>query len=198
MSRKPIRRSHAKAAGLKMYFTGKECQRGHIAERYVSTGQCSVCISERTRKQVEAGYFRDHYARHADARRQKMRDAYPSRKDDANRRVKEWGENNPEKRRIISMAYKARRRAQESGGITTADLAAWISEQSKVCHWCGVDCNEAFHVDHVMPLARGGKHESENLVIACPRCNLSKSAKDPEEFAAEVARHIVNPAMLNG
>ena len=40
-----------------------------------------------------------------------------------------------------------------------------------------------YHVDHVIPLILGGSNGPENLVIACPRCNLSKGAKMPHEFS---------------
>lgn len=33
---------------------------------------------------------------------------------------------------------------------------------------------------------RGGKHEVSNLVVACPKCNVRKSAKDPAEFLAQI------------
>jgi len=32
-----------------------------------------------------------------------------------------------------------------------------------------------------MPLARGGKHEAENLTILCAGCNMHKHAKLPRE-----------------
>jgi len=38
-----ISRADAKAAGLKRYFTGKPCPRGHIAERYVNSKGCREC-----------------------------------------------------------------------------------------------------------------------------------------------------------
>jgi hypothetical protein len=41
-----ISRADAKAAGLRKYFTGKPCKRGHVAEHYV-TGPCVVCNAER-------------------------------------------------------------------------------------------------------------------------------------------------------
>lgn len=31
---------------MKTYFTGKPCRKGHVAERYVSTGHCVVCQKE--------------------------------------------------------------------------------------------------------------------------------------------------------
>jgi 5-methylcytosine-specific restriction endonuclease McrA len=33
------------------------------------------------------------------------------------------------------------------------------------------------HVDHVVPLARGGTHTRDNLATACPSCNISKGTK---------------------
>lgn len=38
-----IRRSEAKAQGLKTYFTGKPCKHGHVAIRLVSNGSCRQC-----------------------------------------------------------------------------------------------------------------------------------------------------------
>jgi HNH endonuclease len=38
-----VTRAEAKAAGLKFYFTGKECSRGHVAQRRVGNYQCSQC-----------------------------------------------------------------------------------------------------------------------------------------------------------
>lgn len=42
-----ISRESARAAGLKRFFTGKPCRRGHVAQRYVSYGGCCAC--ERTK-----------------------------------------------------------------------------------------------------------------------------------------------------
>ncbi len=46
-SSKIISRKEAKVQGLKRYYTGKPCRRGHIAERRVSSTRCSLCCSER-------------------------------------------------------------------------------------------------------------------------------------------------------
>ena len=42
----------------------------------------------------------------------------------------------------------------------------------------------AYHVDHDMPIARGGSNDPENLVLTCPRCNQSKQALTGGEFRA--------------
>ena len=33
------------------------------------------------------------------------------------------------------------------------------------------------HIDHVVPLVRGGKHDISNIVPACESCNTSKGAR---------------------
>lgn len=38
-----ITRLEAHKAGLKHYFTGKPCKHGHVAQRYITTGNCFEC-----------------------------------------------------------------------------------------------------------------------------------------------------------
>jgi hypothetical protein len=44
-----ISREVAKAQGLKRYFNGHPCIRGHVAERFVADGRCVECKRERRR-----------------------------------------------------------------------------------------------------------------------------------------------------
>lgn len=43
----PSTRSEAKQLGLYQYHTGKACVRGHVANRYVSSGSCIECVRAR-------------------------------------------------------------------------------------------------------------------------------------------------------
>lgn len=43
------------------------------------------------------------------------------------------------------------------------------------------------HMDHAIPLSRGGSHNLENLVPSCAPCNLRKFNKTAEEFLALIA-----------
>lgn len=47
-----ITRSQAKAASLPRYWTGKECVRGHVAERYTNNAMCVVCTGDHNRSQA--------------------------------------------------------------------------------------------------------------------------------------------------
>lgn len=42
-----IDREAACAAGLLKFYTGKPCVRGHLSQRYVSTGGCCSCLNKR-------------------------------------------------------------------------------------------------------------------------------------------------------
>lgn len=65
------------------------------------------------------------------------------------------------------------------------------------CAYCGCELlDKPFHIDHMKPLMRGcsgsdaegaGDDSSDNLVPACPRCNLRKSILSVEGFREEIA-----------
>jgi hypothetical protein len=48
-----ISRSDAATAGLKHFYTGKKCKRGHLRERSVSTGACLDCLAFYARRYHE-------------------------------------------------------------------------------------------------------------------------------------------------
>jgi len=82
-------------------------------------------------------------------------------------------------------ANKRRRRARMRGAEgthTAADIQAQYTRQKGRCFWCGEKVGDTYHVDHVVPLSRGGSNGPENLVIACPACNLRKHDKLPHEW----------------
>lgn len=83
-------------------------------------------------------------------------------------------------------ARKARRRAREAGApgqYTAADVRRQLRAQRGRCYWCGAKLGDDYHVDHVIPLAKGGSNGPENIVCACGPCNLSKGDKMPADFA---------------
>jgi hypothetical protein len=62
-------REQAKALGLKHYFTGEPCKRGHIEKRYVCSGVCLECSRMQTAKWEAAN------REHVNETRRKYRDA---------------------------------------------------------------------------------------------------------------------------
>ncbi|WP_202495510.1 HNH endonuclease [Streptomyces sp. SID4982] len=61
--------------------------------------------------------------------------------------------------------------------------------RQRPCVYCGrLPHLVKIHVDHAIPLSRGGSDAWHNLVPACEPCNLKKHAKTPEEFLASLGR----------
>jgi 5-methylcytosine-specific restriction endonuclease McrA len=99
-----------------------------------------------------------------------------------------WKQANPAKVR----AADSLRRAKEIGAATGCRksyalfVAAMRSAPSIPCYWCRTKTKVGRrHLDHIIPLAKGGADTIGNLCVACPPCNLRKSAKLPEEFAGQ-------------
>lgn len=86
-------------------------------------------------------------------------------------------------------ASKRRERARQNGGSWTRhDITLLFEEQGGKCAWCfssfGID---GFHVDHFMPLAKGGTNDPSNLQLLHPTCNLKKGARHPAELSLHPA-----------
>ncbi len=62
-----------------------------------------------------------------------------------------------------------------------AHLQRLVAERAgQRCEYCGLsqEGQEArFHVDHVVPVVRGGATVEENLALACVSCSLRKAAR---------------------
>jgi 5-methylcytosine-specific restriction endonuclease McrA len=97
-----------------------------------------------------------------------------------------WYEANPEKKQ----AQILRRRAKKSGaesGCTASDLNAIRASQTDnkgqlICWRCHKPINGTPHLDHFIPLDKGGKHAPGNLHYMHAKCNLNKSNKHPHEL----------------
>ncbi len=59
----------------------------------------------------------------------------------------------------------------------------WRAQLQKgVCHYCGQQVGaENLTMDHVIPVARGGKSVRSNCVPCCKECNNKKKAYTPVE-----------------
>lgn len=65
-----------------------------------------------------------------------------------------------------------------------------------VCHWCGGSFPaEELTMDHIVPIARGGKGSRNNVVPCCKECNTKKKYLLPmewEEYLAQQGRTETN------
>lgn len=84
--------------------------------------------------------------------------------------------------------FKLRRNGRKLGRLPYGTIPAIAKAQRGRCAVCRVDIRRGYHVDHITPLARGGKHVARNIQLLCAPCNLRKSAKDPLVFMRETGR----------
>lgn len=78
---------------------------------------------------------------------------------------------------------KAVRRSRTRERLPDGTRQRLFLKQQGKCAFCRRSIQNGCHLDHIIPLARGGKHEALNLQLLCKPCNLRKHAMDPIVFA---------------
>lgn len=97
-----------------------------------------------------------------------------------------WEKANPEKLRTNWRNKRARKRAAE-GKHSFKDIDKLIILQKNRCAYCKKTfLKTKRHVDHIIPLARGGSNWPHNLQLLCQLCNLKKHDHDPISFVQEL------------
>lgn len=96
---------------------------------------------------------------------------------------REWYKENY-KEEIRAVSNNRRARILEAGGTFTAkNITNMFENQNGECTGCLKSLIEfGYHVDHIMPISKGGSNWPDNLQLLCPECNLQKNAKLPEEW----------------
>ena len=92
-----------------------------------------------------------------------------------------------EKGRQIRKAASHRRRLNGASYIS-AEIVRLVEQRNLEifevlsCEYCGRAVKGNYHLDHRIPLSRGGNNSFDNFSISCSKCNLSKGQKTVEEF----------------
>ena len=100
-----------------------------------------------------------------------------------------WSKANPEKRRKRRATDKHTYRARKQGNggtFTFEELNELFEQQEGFCAYCGELLYSSFdkdvHVEHKLPVSRGGTSYISNIVLSCSKCNWEKGTKTHEEF----------------
>ena len=94
-----------------------------------------------------------------------------------------WRKANPDKVRQRTSTQRFKRKSAETLLVTPEDWRRLCARYRSCCHYCG-EFSTALSQDHVIPLARGGRHSIGNIVPACRSCNSSKNARLIVEWVA--------------
>lgn len=182
----------------------RPCKYGHIAER-TKSGNCKMCHrlwKAEARKRDGGASRKAYYAKNRERERESNRvymaanaarlAQYRANYSEENRELlseknSEWRKShpdylrqhrksNPERYRI----YRENRRARLAGGKLSPDIVALLlAKQGGRCACCDDLLNGSYHLDHVIPLCKGGSNTDENVQLLLPRCNLRKGRSLP-------------------
>jgi 5-methylcytosine-specific restriction endonuclease McrA len=85
-------------------------------------------------------------------------------------------------RYLTNARNRRARKKLADGSHTSKEVRQMVRDQGGVCAYCESSLSGSYHVDHMIPLSRGGRNDWTNLAIACRNCNLSKGSMTVEEF----------------
>ena len=68
--------------------------------------------------------------------------------------------------------------------ISKKDRFEIFKRDGFTCQYCGLQPPEVvLHVDHIVPVSKGGNNDPMNLITACRECNQGKAAKPLEQIS---------------
>ena len=198
-------RTEARKKGLSRYFTGVPCKYGHIAER-TRSGNCVECRRIwRAGRETVSVWRKDYYQRNKTKENENSRQFYLTHTIERKEYGTKWRAENREKLvgtrakwRLENPQYIAKHRAahsdwyrvytenrrkRKSSGCLSRDRVSRLHKlQRNRCACCGKCLGEDVHLDHIVPLARGGLNIDSNMQLLHSVCNSRKGARDPIEF----------------
>lgn len=103
-------------------------------------------------------------------------------------RAAAWYIANRERHRVspgLACQYTAIRRARKRNAPVVEQISrskVWERDGGR-CHICGrkADPNN-WHLEHIVPLSRGGEHSMRNVAVSHPACNLRKGVTGPAQL----------------
>lgn len=132
-------------------------------------------------------YHAQNYKTRREARRAYNSAYLDKNRDEVNRRRRDRYAADDELRQYYIELAERRYRMTE-GRYTADDVRAQFERQKGKCYWCkrkmkGRRGVGTWHVDHIVPVAKGGTNWPSNIVCACAGCNQKKSDAHPMDFA---------------
>lgn len=125
------------------------------------------------------------HEKHPEYERERARRRYADNPERQHAATKRWVVAHPDQNRLSVRAASQRRRARllnaPGRGITKSEVESILKAP---CFYCG---GQSDSLDHVVPVSRGGRHEPENVVAACRRCNSSKHDRLLSEWKPRIA-----------
>ena len=155
-------------------------------DKHKTTGykpRCKACDKLSVDKKRRADYEKKYYADpiKKDAKRALVRASCEKNKKLYAKRRREYLKTD----KGISMHRKQTQKRyalKKSAFIEDVSPMDLFNEQGGICYICDSKFTfKEMELDHIVPLAKNGKHEVKNCKMACAKCNRSKGAKSLSE-----------------
>lgn len=156
---------------------------------------CKKCHDayEKARKQTEEVKSRrlQLYLEHRDAKRAYQRAYYQLHRQEFSEmrrrhfsKHREWRVQYQKTHKEQKRANNRKRRAlkKTSGTFTPQQIKQQYQRQKGKCYYCKKQVGKEYHIEHVIPISRGGSNDISNIVVSCPTCNMRKQGKLPHEW----------------
>lgn len=127
----------------------------------------------------KAAYNAQYYAEHKDELKAYQIRYADAHKDEIRARVAAYSQTDAG--RVAKRARNMNRRAQQGSEVSGAVILEVQAEYGGICPYCNQPIAKG-HIDHVVPISRGGTNRRSNLAYSCAPCNLSKSNNSLIEF----------------
>jgi 5-methylcytosine-specific restriction endonuclease McrA len=177
--RRPETKAYLKARRQEPEHQERECRRARSRADYHKTYRDSPDTKELRRQYKKRPKVSEKNREYARRRRLDPEFVQRERERDKVRRQ------SPEYK-IYNRVKSHNRRAREAradGRHTLEDVKLQFISQKGLCWWCSTKLDPGdYHIDHRIPLDRGGTNWPNNICVTCPKCNLSKGKKLPHEW----------------
>jgi hypothetical protein len=163
-----VTKQQAKDRGLKRYFTGVPCKRGHICERYIQGGACIECmmLANIKNKWYENNIERakENMHRWANANSERKKELanrwYKNNMEQAKKLASNWRKANPEKHKVYVQRWRKANPEKHKVYVQRWRKVNEKDRQQATPSWINVHnllaifscCPIGYHVDHIVPI----------------------------------------------
>jgi 5-methylcytosine-specific restriction endonuclease McrA len=152
----------------------KDCQKNNIL-RYQKTSNIY--------KEFRKGYEKEYHSKNKESINKKHREYWEDKRDIKREYDKEYRQT--ENGREIAYKSDMKRRLTGHGGkFKPHKRKELLDRDNWICKCCGIKVHDEkrnderkAHIDHIIPISKGGNSSPENLQVLCRTCNLTKSDK---------------------
>lgn len=153
---------------LSFFSPNKSCSQGTL-------NHCKVCLAQKRKEKYWADpeKYRAASRKFSQSNLEKMSEVNKKYREANPEKVKQWKADDRQRNKHRINADNAKRRAKLRGALTPEILQMYALRD----FYIAMSLGESFHVDHIIPLAKGGLHIADNLQVIPAIDNLRKGSK---------------------